>query len=124
MYPQLKGNIHYGERQLEIPFLIQYINTLLGIAIIGLFILKLPRIKGNEAARGSLAFKISFLLFTTAIFFVRIKYIDRNMPDDRIIGLISSMMFSLIITAFVFRKGSERRSQESGVRSNVFKKVL
>lgn len=117
MYPALKGDIFYGEKQLEIPFLIQYISTLLGVFIILSYILLLPRSSGKPPLRTAFLFWTLITALTAVIFFTRLKLIEANMPDDLMIGLISSFTLAVLFVCIfwprlvntrILRRSSEK----------------
>lgn len=103
-YPGLKGNIVINEKELEIPFLIQYISTLLGVLVLLIYVLLRPKMSAAKYQGGQVKFWSFVILLTLLIFFTRIKLINARMPDDLIIGLISSFAFGLLISSVIFRE--------------------
>lgn len=115
LFPQLQGNVYVFNRELEIPFLIQYINTLLGVMIILIFILLLPRTKNKAKHYNLYKFWIPVICVATALAAVRFVYLPINSADDMIIGLISTFSIALTCVSLFF-KNTER---ETGVRNTM-----
>lgn len=103
-FPFLKGNVYLGDQALEIPFLLQYINSFVGVAIIVIFIALLPQARKTKQSRNLLAFWISVLVLATAIFFIRRILIPRNGLDDLLIAIVSAFLYSLFFVATFYRE--------------------
>lgn len=103
-YPRLKGNIYFFGGMLEIPFLIQYVNSFVGVTLIVIFVAALPRAKESKSSVHSTKFWISVLTTAILIFLVRTIYVPKNTRDDILIGITSSLVYALVLIAFVFPK--------------------
>lgn len=105
MYPQLSGEIVVGGRELEIPFVIQYISTLLGIIVMLFFI---PPPKNSHNVVGALTL-IKFwglvVVVATMIFIPRRIRWPVNSIDDLTIAIISAFILALILVCLVFERG-------------------
>lgn len=104
IFPQLKGNIYFSGRELEIPFLIQYINTLIGVVVIVIFILKLPCAKKERSEGNFIKFWLLVIVAALVIFIPRIVYMPHNILDDLLIAMISSLLYSVTLASIVFKK--------------------
>ena len=104
LFPLLKGNIYFSGGKLEIPYLIQYFNTLLGIVIILVLILELPVTRKDEPKGNFMKFWISVFVVALIILIPRILYMPRNIVDDLLIAMISALMYALWLVAVVFNK--------------------
>lgn len=110
-YPALKGNIFLSDRELEIPYLIQYISTVIGIAVIIAFIVRLPAVKERRTRAVSPKFWILFLLISASIYIPRTIFFTENRPDDLLIAIISTCVWALFLVSLFFMKNkSEVRS--------------
>lgn len=106
-YPQLSGNIMLRGRELEIPYLIQYISTLLGMIAILFFI---PQPEGSrkvESTGSMMKFWGLVLVVTTIIFIPRRLQLPVNSIDDMMIAIISAFVLALILACLVFERGSK-----------------
>ena len=105
MFPELKGNIDLPNgTELEIPYLIQYINSLLGILIIVMVIWKMPADKSMATANSKrLKFWLSVIAITASIFALKLIFTASHQPDNLLIALISAFLIGIGFTAFVFR---------------------
>jgi hypothetical protein len=116
LFPVLDDNIEMPDGSLwEIPYLIQYINTVIGILIIIIVIAKLPRTKTVVVNGGFWKFWTSIVLIGLIIFIARMIYLPRNDPDDLIILITSALSFGLIIVSTFFSKISRVRIQGSRI---------
>lgn len=106
IFPALKGNLNVFDGELEIPFLIQYINTLIGVAVIALFIITLPATQSNPAKGQPLKFWIIVILLASVFAFLRFIFLRVNSIDDVIVGLISTFLYALFVVAFFFQKSA------------------
>lgn len=106
--PFLKGNIMIGERELEIAYLIQYISTLVGLFVIGLFVLLLPSSKAPRTKRISIKFWLTIIVVATAILIPRKMKLPVNSIDDTMIAVLSALTLALVLACLVFEKTSRR----------------
>jgi hypothetical protein len=102
-YPGLRGNIFLFDRELEIPYLIQYISSLIGVIIILIFIIRLPSSKKIATHSISLKFWASVLVVSTIIFIPRRIRLPVNSMDDMIIAIISAFALALIFVSLFFK---------------------
>ena len=101
-YPRLRGNINLFDRELEIPYLIQYLSTLLGIMLILVFVARMPLVKKPKIQPISAKFWISVLLITTSIFIPRKIRMPVNSLDDILSAILSSLAFGVILASLLF----------------------
>ncbi len=121
LFPQLDGYIYLFQRDVEIPFLIQYINTLLGLLVIVVFIRILPRRKNKSRQKNLFKFWAPVICLAIALAFPRFIYLPVNSADDIMVGLISTFSFALIFVSFFFKNsGSEAhiKNLEAGTKSS------
>ncbi len=102
--PQLKGNVQVFGHDLEIPFLIQYVNTLLGVIIILIFVAVLPRRSENKAPFDKRRFWTWVVITALVIFFARIALSQKNTLDDKLVGMTSAFLYALVLVAFILPK--------------------
>ena len=104
MYPQLAREIVIGGRELEIPFVIQYISTLLGM-IVMVFFIPPPRGPKNEVEVGSMIKFWGFVVVVAMSIFIprRIRW-PVNSIDDLIVGYISAFTLALLLACLVFER--------------------
>jgi hypothetical protein len=107
LHPGLQGEVNIFQREIEIPFLIQYINTLLGLSIILAFILMSPRTKHDIPRSNRLKFWVPVIAIATVLATPRFYYLPVNSADDLIIGIISTFLFALVIVTFFFRRSDD-----------------
>lgn len=109
-FPRLKGNIYFFQRELEIPYLIQYINSLLGIVILIVFILILPREKKTNPQGNFIKFWGVVILVALIIFIPRIIYMPQNIIDDLLFAVMASLLYAITLAAVVFNKKLSTKS--------------
>ena len=114
-YPALNGNIMIQDRLLEIPYLIQYISTLLGVLILLFFIIQLPSSNKKRTSNSSWKFWLFILVVATIILIPRKIKLPVNSMDDMMIAIISACGMALILVSLIFDKKSESRVRDSGV---------
>jgi hypothetical protein len=107
-FATLKGNIFISGRSVEIPYLIQYINTAIGLVIITLFVAKMRPDKTKESGKGSVSFKIWVILLAIGIYSVRIIYMPVNSVDDLIIAAVASLLLAVLIMAYIYHENSSK----------------
>lgn len=104
-FPQLRGNITRPDGTLqEIPYLIQYINTILGVLIIFYFVVKMPANQPVIYSRYFIPFWIIAFVVAIAIFAVRMDLLIDNSLDGLIITFVSAILFGLCTAALIFGK--------------------
>lgn len=105
VFPQLKGNITRSDGSLqEIPYLIQYINTILGVLIIFYFVVRMPTNQPVTRSRYLIPFWFVTTIIAIAIFAVRMDLLIDNSLDGWIITFVSAIFFGLCTAAFIFGK--------------------
>ena len=103
-FPSLQGDIRVSGKLLEIPFLIQYVSTLLGIIVIIVCVAALPRRKEMKRPTPSFKFWIAIAMTATVIFFGRNLFMRNLKLDDQLVGLASAFFYALVIVTMVFPK--------------------
>jgi hypothetical protein len=111
-FPRLQGNVHVFGKLLEIPFLIQYVNTLLGVIIMLIFIAALPRSGGNKPPVRSWKFWTWVIITAVVIFSARTIFLHRSTLDDNLIGITSAFLYALVLVAFLI-PGKQSRQTSS-----------
>lgn len=101
-YPLLRGNINLFDTELEIPYLIQYVSTLLGILLILVFVARMPLVKRPKIQPISVKFWISVLLVSASIFIPRRIRMPVNTLDDILVAILSSLAFGVILASLLF----------------------
>ncbi len=108
-FPRLRGNVHVFGGLLEIPFLIQYVNTLLGVIIILVFVAALPRSAKSKPPVDSRKFWAWLIITAIVIFSARTAFLQRSTLDDKLIGITSAFLYALVLIAFIFPKKKSRQ---------------
>lgn len=104
MYPALNREVVLGGRELEVPFIIQYISTALGMIVL-LFFMPSPNGRGNSNGVKSILKFWAFVWFVAILIFIsrRIR-LPVNSLDDLIIAIVSAFMFGLLLACLVFEQ--------------------
>jgi len=100
----LQGNAVIGGRSIEIPFLIQYLNSAIGLLIVGIAILQVPRSR-NVRIRiviGKYWMVIGILAVILLIF--RLESTESMKLDDILTTAISTFAIALMITSLLFKQ--------------------
>ncbi len=103
--PALQGNMDVLGRSVEIPFVIQYVNSLVGLVIIAIAILQVPRSRNVRIRVVILKYWVIIALLTVIFAFPGAASTDRFKLDDFITSLISAFCTALLITSLLFRQG-------------------
>ena len=101
-YPRLRGHINLFNTELEIPYLVQYISTFLGILLILVFVARMPRVKRPTVQPISLKFWIYVLLIATLILIPRRIRLPVNTLDDVLVALLSALCFGVLLASLLF----------------------
>lgn len=105
-HPRLRGNIHLFDTELEIPYLIQYVSTFLGIAFILGFVQLMPRVKNPRSQPVSAKFWISVLLVSVIILIPRRIKMRVNTLDDMLVAILSALAFGVILASLLINSKS------------------
>lgn len=101
----MNENVQIGETDLETPYLIQYINSIVGLLVIGLTIVLLPKARKVRIRIVIEKFWVYIFLISTAIFVPRMYFFEGFRVDDAIITAMSCFCIGLIITCILFKSG-------------------
>lgn len=111
-YPRLRGNINLFDTELEIPYLVQYASTLLGIMLILVFVARMPHVKKPKIQPISAKFWITVLLVSASIFIPRRIRMPVNTLDDILVAILSSLGFGVILASLLFESASPKSGVE------------
>jgi len=111
-FPSLKGNIQIGSTELETPYLIQYLNSLIGLAIIALVVWKRPEARGVRIRIVISKFWVVTGAIAFGIYVLRMSFTDKYRLDDAIITAMSASFIGLIITSVIFKQGKVKDAWE------------
>ena len=103
--PALQGNMDVFGRSVEIPFVIQYVNSLIGLIVIVAAVLQVPRSRNVRIRVVILKYWLIIGGLTVLFAFFNAKTTDRFNLDDFITGVISAFCSALLITSLLFKQG-------------------
>jgi len=103
-FPRVRGNVYLFDYELEIRYLIQYINTMLGGIIILIFIFRMQATPVAKQSRHFFPFWLLTLGIAIGIFAVRMDLLIDNSLDGLIITFVSAFTFGLCTASFIFGK--------------------
>lgn len=89
---------------IEIVYVIQYANSILGLLIILFAILQLPVKKQTHLPKGSLAYWMLLLLITSVIFTGRWFMMDQFKIDDVIVSGLMALVMGIGFSSLIFYK--------------------
>lgn len=102
--PALQGNINIGSEDLEIPYLLQYINTAIGVGIIGYAVWQLRSDVTVRVRRKIVAFWVMIFFLTALMFYLRTATFDETYKtDDYIIAVIGAGIWSLFFISLLYK---------------------
>jgi len=101
--PALTGNTTVFGYNIEIPYLIQYANSLLGLLVIAIVILTLPRAHNTNQNKIWKYWLIVFVI-TAIIFSVRWAMMDSFKIDDVIVSFLTAIFVAVLMASLLERK--------------------
>ncbi len=100
--PSLTGNTTVWGYNIEIPYLIQYLNSLLGLLVILLAIVFLPVQKEAVQTKRWWIYWLKILLVTALIFALRWMLMDSYKIDDIIVSFFTSIFIALFLISSIY----------------------
>jgi hypothetical protein len=103
--PGVNQNVQIGDQDLELPFLIQYINSIVGLLIIAFALWRLPKARGVRIRIVIGKFWVYSFGIAFVIYVIRMAFLEVYKVDDAIITAISSFCIGLLVTCILFKSG-------------------
>ncbi len=103
--PALQGNMDVFGKSVEIPFVIQYVNSILGLIVIAIAILQVPRSRNVRIRVVILKYWVIIGVLTTILAFLNVNPSDQFKLDDLVTNVISAFCTALLITSYLFKQG-------------------
>ena len=103
-FPILHDSVFIYGHEIEVRFLVQYVNTFLGLLVILFFIARMPIGKVPEVSRHFFPYWVLTTLVAIGIFFVRMDLLIDQSLDGYIITFVSAFTFGLCTASFIFGK--------------------
>jgi len=100
----LQGNAQIGGKSIEIPFLIQYLNSLIGLIIIAIAILQVPRCRNVRIRIVIGKYWLVLLIISVILLLFRLESMESTKLDDLLTTGISTVAVALMITSLLFKQ--------------------
>jgi Domain of unknown function (DUF4184) len=108
--PAFQGNMDVFGKSTEIPFVIQYVNSIIGLLVVVFAILQVPRCRNVRIRVVIMKFWVITGILTLVLSFLQIETLGRLKLDDVLTSMITALAISLLITSLLFRNGTVRDS--------------
>lgn len=102
--PALGGNTRIGDYNIEIPYLIQYLNSIIGLLVIVVVILSLPRHKEIKINKKWWQYWLVVISIATVVFAIRWLFMDTFKIDAIIVSIFTALLIALFICSLLFYK--------------------
>ena len=107
--PALTGNTVIWGYNIEIPYLIQYLNSILGLLIIAIAIFTLPAREPTNIGKKWWYYWMIVFGITGLIFFVRWAAMESFKIDDVIVSFTAALLAAILIVSIWQKLKSKRR---------------
>ncbi len=111
--PSWQGNMNVFGRSTEIPFVIQYVNTVVGMLVIIYAILQVPRCRNVRIRVVIMKYWLIIGVITLILTFFRLESLQGTKLDDMLTSIMSAFALALITTSILFRNGTIRDAWKS-----------
>lgn len=117
--PAWLGNTRVLGYNIEIPYLIQYINSLVGLLVILFAIWQIPADNKNNTNKRWWSFWVKVVFISVPVFLIRWAVMDRYKLDDVIVSLSTALMLGLLITSAWYRNRYYKKDRSLTQKENV-----
>jgi hypothetical protein len=100
-----QGNTDIGGNSVEIPFVIQYLNSGIGLLIVLISILQVPKCRNVRIRIVIMKYWLIVALITTVIMVFRLRSMEVYKLDDLLTSVIGAFAFALLVTSVAFKQG-------------------
>lgn len=107
--PEWNRNTTILGYSIEIVYVIQYLNSILGLAIIAFAVLQLPAQNKRSVSQNKLLYWLYVAGIASLIFIVRWLLMDTYKIDDVIISALTAAIIGVGITSLLYHKKYRRR---------------
>jgi hypothetical protein len=101
----LQGNAEIGGKSVEIPFLIQYLNSAIGLLVVLIAILQVPRSRNVRIRIVIGKYWLVFAIITAVLLLFSLESIEGVKLDDLLTSAITVMGIALLVTSLLFKQG-------------------
>ena len=101
----LQGNAEIGGKSIEIPFLIQYLNSGIGLLIVVIAILQVPRTRNVRIRIVIMKYWLIMAVISVFLILFRLESMENYKLDDLLTSCISALAVALLITSLLFKNG-------------------
>jgi hypothetical protein len=101
----LQGNAQVGRHSVEIPFLIQYLNSGIGLLIVLIAIIQVPRSHNVRIRIVIMKYWLVMALLGGVLVLLRLEAMETEKLDDLLTAAISTFAVALMITSLLFKQG-------------------
>ncbi|RYY15268.1 MAG: DUF4184 family protein [Chitinophagaceae bacterium] len=101
----LQGNAQIGGKSVEIPFLIQYLNSGIGLLIVLIALIQVPRCHNVRIRIVIMKYWLVMTLIAGILILFRLESMESGKLDDLLTSAISTMAVALMITSLLFKQG-------------------
>ena len=102
--PALQNNIILLGYSLEIPFFIQYLNSVIGLVVLAWVIWRLPADREAKLNQAIGKYWLKVVVVMLGIYTIRLVTLDATTPDDLVIAGFASFLYSLCFTSWMSLK--------------------
>ncbi|HTF31380.1 MAG TPA: DUF4184 family protein [Flavitalea sp.] len=101
----LQGNAEFGGKSVEIPFLIQYLNSGIGLLVVLIAILQVPRSRNVRIRVVIMKYWLIMAVISTILILFKLESMENYKLDDLLTSCISALSVALLITSLLFKNG-------------------
>jgi hypothetical protein len=101
----LQGNTQIRGQSLEIPFLIQYLNSGIGLLIVLIGIIQVPRSHNVRIRIVIMKYWVVLTVIAGILILFRLESMESEKLDDLLTAAISTFAVALMITSLLFKQG-------------------
>ena len=103
--PSLQGNAEVAGRSVEIPFLIQYLNSGIGLLIVLIALLQVPRSRNVRIRIVIGKFWLVFAIISAILLLFSLESLETTKLDDLLTSSMSVTAIALLVTSLLFKQG-------------------
>jgi hypothetical protein len=101
----LQGNAEFGGKSIEIPFLIQYLNSGIGLLIVLIAILQVPRTRNVRIRVVIMKYWLIMAVISVFLVLFRVESMETYKLDNVLTSGISALAVALLVTSLLFKNG-------------------
>jgi uncharacterized protein DUF4184 len=103
-HPSLKGNTTILGRSVEIPFVLQYLNSAVGLLIVLIAILQVPRSRNVRIRIVIMKYWLVMALITGILLLFKLESMESTKLDDLLTSGMSITAVAVVITSLLFKQ--------------------